>query len=187
MGIAGTHPSVGMPIGGIHPFDAYKNPPPPAPMPVIAGCPNDTCDGSPGDYTLNVPWTVTCRTNNCSWGLIFRATVDTADYENNVWVGNIINSTGAAGRAFCTGPGCSTNQSVWWVGYGIYQNVIVKNNYADLCGIGGRLQADQGHNRTSGLSLRGPDDDGQSVVWGGVPRGFSGRGRQRHDDEWGLF
>ena len=71
MGIAGSHPSVGMPIGGLHPFDAYKNPPPPAPVPVIAGCPNDTCDGSLGDYTLNVPWTVTCRTNNCSWGLIF--------------------------------------------------------------------------------------------------------------------
>ena len=140
MSIAGSHPSVGMPIGGLHPFDAYKNPPPPAPMPVIAGCPNDTCDGSLGDYTLNVPWTVTCRTNNCGWGLIFRATVDTADYENNVWVGNIINSTGAAGRVFCTGPGCSTNQSVWWAGYGIYQNVIVKNNYADMCGIGGAFK-----------------------------------------------
>ena len=84
-------------------------------------------------------------------------------------MGNIINSTGAAGRAFCKGPGCSTNQSVWWAGYGIYQNVIVKNNYADMCGIGGAFKQTQGHNRTSGLSLRGPDDDGQSVVWGVVP------------------
>jgi hypothetical protein len=140
MGLAGAHPSVGMPISGLSPFAAYKNPPPPAPVPVIAGCPNDTCDGSPGDYTLNVPWTVTCRTNNCGWGLIFRATVDTADYENNVWVGNIINATGAAGRVFCTGPGCGANQSVWWAGYGIYQNVIVKNNYADMCGIGGAFK-----------------------------------------------
>ena len=55
-------------------------------------------------------------------------------------MGNIINSTGAAGRAFCKGPGCSTNQSVWWAGYGIYQNVIVKNNYADMCGIGGAFK-----------------------------------------------
>jgi hypothetical protein len=142
MGIAGTYPSVGMPIGGIHPFDSYKNPPPPSPVPVIAGCPNDTCDGSPGDYTLNVPWTVTCR-NNCGWGLIFRATVGTADYENNVWVGNIINSTGAAGSSFCKGPGCGVIQSVWWAGYGIYQNVIVKNNYADMCGITGAFRQDR--------------------------------------------
>ena len=61
---------------------------------------------------------------------------DTADYENNVWVGNIINSTGASGSVFCKGRGCPAVQSVWWAGYGVYQNVIVKNNYADLCGIG---------------------------------------------------
>jgi hypothetical protein len=139
MNSAGTYPSVGMPINGVHSYDTYSAPPPPAPFPRIAGCPNNTCDGSPGDYILNVPWTRTCRTN-CGWGLIFQASVDTADYENNVWVGNIINSTGAARSGFCTGPGCGAIQSAWWAGYGIYQNVIVKNNYADLCGISGAFR-----------------------------------------------
>jgi hypothetical protein len=96
MNIAGTYPTVGMPINGVHSFDRYESPRPPSSMPVIAGCPNNTCDGSPGDYIVNVPWTKTCR-DNCAWGVIFRATVNTVDYENNVWVGNIINSTGAAG------------------------------------------------------------------------------------------
>jgi hypothetical protein len=139
MSSAGIYPSVGMPINGIHAYDAYSAPPPPAPFPRIAACPNNTCDGSPGDYVLNVPWTKTCR-GNCGWGLIFQASVDTADYENNVWVGNIINSTGAAHSGFCTGPGCGAVQSAWWAGYGIYQNIIVKNNYADLCGIGGAFK-----------------------------------------------
>ncbi len=165
MSFKGTYPSVGMPINGIHPFDSYSTPPPPASVPVIAACPNNTCDGSAGDYTLNVPWTVTCN-RNCGWGLIFKASVDTADYENNVWVGNVVNSTGAAGSNFCKGPGCASLQSIWWAGYGVYQNVTVKNNYADLCGVGGAF--------TTAKDTTGPPNFHCSVPRGAVRQGFGG-------------
>ena len=165
MSYPGTFPSVGMPINGIHAFDAYRMQPPPAPTPAIAACPNNTCDGSPGDYVLNVPWTVTCN-RNCGFGLIFQASVNTADYENNVWVGNIINSTGASGSIFCKGRGCPAVQSVWWAGYGVYQNVIVKNNYADLCGIGSTFK--------TATHTTGPPDYRCVIPMRGGAQGFGG-------------
>ena len=90
--------------------------------------------------------------------------MDTADYENNVWVGNIINSTGAAGSIFCKGPGCPAVQSVWWAGYGVYQNVIVKNNYADLCGIGSAFK--------TGTHTTGPPDYRCVIPMRGGAQGF---------------
>ena len=113
----------------------------PQTMPRIAGCPGNDCaavdpasctSATPCDYTLNVNWPNAC--SPCSWGLLYPSNTITADYENNVYATNIVNATGAAPR-FCTGPGCSMVGNVWWAGYGTFQNVIVKNNYVDLCGV----------------------------------------------------
>jgi hypothetical protein len=78
-------------------------------------------------------------------------------------VGNIITSTGAAGHGFCTGFPCAAVQSAFWAGYGVYQNVIVKNNYADMRRIGGGFSQSSEmtgrpflYNRPFGLSLPSP-------------------------------
>ena len=154
MNVRDQYPAVGAMVYGAPRDNAYVFPhAAPNTIPAVAQCADS--QGNPGctlaqaqscsaaapcDYTLTVPWPVTCPNNrvaNCSWPYIFAADVNTADYENNIWVGNIITSTGAAGRSFCVGFPCGAIQSAWWAGYGRYQNVIVKNNYADLCGISG--------------------------------------------------
>jgi len=153
MNVRGQYPAVGANIFGGR-DNAYVFPhAAPNRIPAIVQCADSR--GAPGcslaqaqscsaaapcNYILTVPWSATCpndRVADCSWGYIFAADVKTADYENNIWVGNIITATGAAGRGFCTGFPCAAIQSAWWAGYGRYQNVIVKNNYADLCGMGG--------------------------------------------------
>ena len=141
--IARQHPAVGTPITTNYSVSGS----PPFIVPKISACPNDTCDGSPGDYTINVPGS-TCATG-CTWRWIFPASVDTADYENNVWVSNVVNATGAS-REAGSGPGKGGTTQIWWAGYGIYQTVIVKNNYVDLCGAGPTFN-------TAGYTTGAPD------------------------------
>jgi hypothetical protein len=169
----GQYPAVGANVFGTPRDNAYVFPhAAPNTVPAVLQCADS--QGNPGcslaqaqscstatpcDYTLTVPWSVTCpndRVSNCSWGYIFAADVNTADYENNVWVGNIITATRAA-PGFCTGFPCPAVQSAWWAGYGRYQNVIVKNNYADLCGIGGSFFQSQ-EMRGSPRYTTGPPD-----------------------------
>ena len=83
-----------------------------------------------------------------------------------MWVGNVVNSTGAAGSHFCKGPGCASLQSIWWAGYGVYQNVTVKNNYADLCGVGAAF--------TTAKDTTGPPNFHCAVPEGAVRQGFGG-------------
>jgi hypothetical protein len=154
------NPSVGMPINGTHAYNAYTQPHPPSPVPRIASCPASGC-GTLGDYTLNVPWTASCTGAGCGFGLIYQANVDTADYENNVWVTNIVNASGAAPGY--SGPGNPSVQSIWWAGYGVYSHVYVKNNYADICGvylasISKARRSDRDDGRGSG-QRRGPSAD----------------------------
>jgi hypothetical protein len=155
MNYAGTYPNIGMPIAASSGWYAYAGPAPPTLTPKIAGCKDAsgvsgcsaaqaaTCTTTtPCVYTLNVNWTANatgCAAPGCLFDLLFNAHVKTADYENNVWVGNVITSTGAAPDGGCVANQfpCLTVQSIWWAGYGVYQNVIVKNNYVDLCGVGG--------------------------------------------------
>ena len=155
MNYAGTYPDIGMPIGASSAWYAYAGPAPPTATPKIVGCKDAsgvsgcsatqaaTCTtATPCDYTLNVNWTANatgCAGPGCSFNLLFNADVNIADYENNVWVGNLITSTGAAPDGGCIANQfpCMTVQSIWWAGYGVYQNVTVKNNYVDLCGVGG--------------------------------------------------
>ena len=106
---------------------------PPGAQPKVVSCPNNVC-GAPGtgDYTLSTPYTITCPpppgNMTCTYGFQRPASVTTADYENNAWVGNVTNSTAYSG------PGVGQISKMWAAGYGRYQNVFIKNNYVDLCG-----------------------------------------------------
>jgi hypothetical protein len=125
---ARTYPRItGCSVGGVSGCSAAQ----------MAACSPST----PCKYTTSVPM-IAGTYKASQFGFLFPSTVQNVNYSNNVYVSNAVFTTGlATGREYCNGGGnavpiypCSAVQSMWWAGYGTYNNLTVQNNYVDLCG-----------------------------------------------------
>ena len=102
---------------------------PNAPAHIVA-CPNNTCDGTMGAFTLSKPWTVNVTSPGTTFTVILPATVQNVSYDHNVYVVN------AKGPDSPDGAGASTNSPsiLALAGYANTLSATITDNYYDSCG-----------------------------------------------------